>query len=311
MNDDLILIFKCLILPGLVSLSANLVAWRPWRKTDRVENGHWGWALGLGGGYAAGQVALTEWPAFPPPEASQWLIYFSLSGMILGIGLGLRAYSAWIDWSLRTVLLGAVLPLLMWARIHYAWTLLETVFWLAGMGMAGLVQWWHLSRLAGQEKGGALPFFLAWLSMILGIVLFFSGSLKLAQFGMVLGAALGGGLGVAWWHGKTAMHPTAFPVFVPLYFGLILIGYFYAEMPVASALLLMGAPALVWISRIKRFLKSPSWVRYSMTGLAVLVVSLLSVYLAWQAYGATKNDDSGYGAYAIRNSAYRAFRHLK
>ena len=65
--------------------------------------------------------------------------------------------------------------------------------------------------------------------------------------------------------------------------GLWLSGYFYAELPSASALLLAAAPlpSLQWISRTEK--SAPSWKDFALyTGAAAILV-LIAIFLALRA----------------------------
>ena len=71
------------LLPGVlvaVLLSGVFAfAGRLWRANN------WADAVALGIGYAGGHVVTAGWPAFPPAEATQWLPYFALAAMFLGV----------------------------------------------------------------------------------------------------------------------------------------------------------------------------------------------------------------------------------
>ena len=233
------------LLPGV--LAAVLIsgvfafAGRLWRANN------WADAVALAIGYAGGHVVTAGWPAFPPAEATQWLPYLALAAMFLGvIDAFLRPAG-----SLRTLIwilcCMGFLRLLLSAKFQYGWSLpckacfgsrasrRECLFLPASsmrpfVGIASISSPLVLTIVAGGT----------------GVALMLSGSMLLGQLAMALAAALGAILAAAFLLPKAVEGRGIVPVAVALLASLWLSGYFYSDLPPASALLLAVAsfPAL-------------------------------------------------------------------
>src|SRR6185436_16805957 len=68
------------IIVGAVITGAVLAAAARFPSVHR-----WAGAVALGAGYVGGHAtAIGKWPSFPPVEATQWLLYFAVAGVIGG-----------------------------------------------------------------------------------------------------------------------------------------------------------------------------------------------------------------------------------
>jgi hypothetical protein len=201
-------------------------------------------------GFLAGSVALTGWPRWPPVEAMQRLFFVVALAAALAwfIDTGRRTLSLAV---LRGVLTALQLVLLLQAPMQHSWSRGESAAWLAGLFLLGLGMHWSWGSSLARE--GDRPDRLAGVVRILllcGIaaLLGMSGSARLAQ----LAGALTCGAGVVEvgsrvlgrrpWSGGAAL------VLVTAALGLLLAGYFYAELATWPAILavlsclLLGVP---------------------------------------------------------------------
>ena len=267
-------------LPFLVSLAVLALTRR--RRTASGKSPSWAGALAVGGGYLAGQVALLGWPPVPPLERVDWLWYLAAAAVAVGTLEALLPSWDWLRWGLRAPLGGAVLLLLLLPLLK-TWGRGEMVAWLAGLGAAGLVFWAALDSLARRGPGTG-PLLLVVLALGSTLVLLWSGSALFAQLGLALTASLAGSLVVAWW--APSLPPargiaTVVGVLLP---GTWLLGYFYAEVPAASAVLLAAAlpvAALGQVRPVRERLRP--WQAFALRALVVLGLVTAAVVVACRA----------------------------
>jgi hypothetical protein len=264
------------LLPGVlvaVLLSGVFaIVGRLWRANN------WADAVALAIGYAGGHTVTAGWPAFPPSEATQWLPYFALATMFLAVlDVFLRPAG-----SLRALIwilcCAGLLRLLLKPKFQYGWSLPEGILWIAGLAAGMLVLGSSLDAAVRRDSTSS-SLVLTIVACGTGATLMLSGSMLLGLLAMVLAAALGAILVVAFLFPKAVEGRGAVPVTVALLASFWLSGYFYAELPPASALLLAAAsfPALLLISLSE---KVPSWRDLLLRASLVIVPVVISVLLA-------------------------------
>jgi hypothetical protein len=167
------------------------------------------------------------------------------------------------------------LRLLLKPRFQYGWSPGEGWAWVAGLGCAIVLLAIVLDALA-RRPGTAveMPIFLLIVSAGTSGALMLSGSMLLGQFAMVLAAAVFGVLVFA--AGKVAPGRGIVPVFSLLVSALLVSGYFFAELPVTSAVLLAFAPipALIDIGITNKLLALGS--RAALVSVTVAVALVLA-----------------------------------
>ena len=264
------------LLPGVlvaVLLSGVFaIVGRLWRANN------WADAVALAIGYAGGHAVTAGWPAFPPSEATQWLPYFALATMFLAVlDVFLRPAG-----SLRALIwilcCAGLLRLLLKPKFQYGWSLPEGILWIAGLAAGMLVLASSLDAAVRRDSTSS-SLVLTIVACGTGATLMLSGSMLLGLLALVLAAALGAILVVAFLFPKAVEGRGAVPVTVALLASFWLSGYFYAELPPASALLLAAAsfPALLLISLGE---KVPSWRDLLLRASLVIVPVAISVLLA-------------------------------
>jgi len=260
---------------GLVAFLVALAArWLPadWRR-------QLAWAAAVGGGYAAGHAKVANWPAFPPADVTHWLLFSALAS----IGFGALYGSCRDGWSRvgqigsLGVLLLATLGLILVPKFKYGWSTSQGVLWLTGLVLASVPMAWTVDRTL-QDRGGrwsTLWVLMLWIGISLALAL--SGSMLLGQLAAVSGAVVFG-LVV-----NAAISGTILRAIVPglttLFTGLLVCGYFYAELPWTSGMLLALAPLLALLLPGKR--TSFRW--ELLRTLVVTVPVIAAVILAYRA----------------------------
>ena len=259
------LIFKQLVLglflPAIVSggilIFAKSVVSK--RESEHTENGKdWfsGWlvAVALSAGYIVGYIGLEGLPPFPPREGVHWLCYLAIIGLILG------SFWHFAPWGrlIVQIALSIVIPrLLLNSTFKYTWGQVEGIIWWVCLAAAIFI-FWHIVQQSFTllPSGGSSPFVYFGICGGTALTLVLSGTLRLAQHGGILVAIFA----ASWiltlvlqrgsssnWH---VFSPGVSPVVTLVLAGIWMNGYFYEEVPAASALLLVISLFLAPVGRI-------------------------------------------------------------
>ena len=268
------------VLPGLLvaALLSGMISFavRLWRAND------WGDGVALAMGYAGGHAVAIGWPAFPASEATQWLPYVALATMLVGVldalfrPPGMLRVLVWICYC------AGLLRLLLGPKFQYGWSLLQGVFWIAGLTLGMLILASFLDAAVRRDKSISSSLILTIVACGTAVVLMLSGSALLGQITMVLVAALGAILVVTFLFRKSMEGRAIVPVAVAMLASLWLTGFFYAEVPSASALLLAAAllPGCLFISLSDS--RAFSWKPILLRAGVVLALVAISVVIAFR-----------------------------
>ncbi len=231
--------------------------------------------LAIGLAYLSGHLVITGWVPFPPADTTNWLPYFALAAAVLGASCTMLPTKAWARVLIFAVVSAGALRLLLKPKFQYGWSLGEGWLWVACL-MCALVLLAVILDALGRRTATAIemPAFLLITCAGAFGALMLSGSMLLGQFAGVLGAAVFGSL--VFTARKVALGRGIVPVFSLLLVALLLSGYFFAELPAGSALLLAFASvlALVPIRMPNRLLAFG--VRAALVSLPILVALVLA-----------------------------------
>jgi hypothetical protein len=231
--------------------------------------------LAIGLAYLSGHLVITGWVPFPPADTTNWLPYFALAAAVLGASCAMLPTKAWARVLIFAVVSAGALRLLLKPKFQYGWSLGEGWLWVACL-MCALVLLAVILDALGRRTATAIemPAFLLITCAGAFGALMLSGSMLLGQFAGVLGAAVFGSL--VFTARKVALGRGIVPVFSLLLVALLLSGYFFAELPAGSALLLAFASvlALVPIRMPNRLLAFG--VRAALVSLPILVALVLA-----------------------------------
>jgi hypothetical protein len=226
-------------LAAAVAAALLFVLARWWKTASRFAG-----AIAIGVGYIAGHVLAAGWEPFPPRSATHWLFWFAVIGAIAAAADALVRPKGRIRLLTWAIICTIACRLILQPKFSYAWGAVEGWLWVFAitLGVVGLT-----STLKLIERRPFGPATLFSVTAVLGagtcIALMLSGSLLLGQLAGVLTAiaAICFLLIIAV---KAPFHPSGAVVpLILLCAGLWLSGFFYAELPAASALLLAFAPA--------------------------------------------------------------------
>lgn len=258
------LIFKQLILgllvPAVVGGGIFIFAKSLVSKRESEQKKDWvsGWlvAVALSAGYTVGYTGLEGLPPFPPGEGVHWLCYFAIIGLISGAFWHSSRWGRLIG----QIALSIVVPrLLLNSVFKYTWGQFEGVIWWVCLAVAIFI-FWHIVQESFTilPAGGSSPFVYFGLSGGTALILAVSGSLRLAQHAGILVAIFAASwiitlVGQRSDNNKWQVFSLGVsPVVTLVFAGIWMNGYFYEEVPAASAILLAIALFLAPVGRIEK-----------------------------------------------------------
>jgi hypothetical protein len=231
-----------------------------------------------GFGYACGHFMATGWTAFPPVDTTNWLPYLALAAALLGIVHETSSLPAWLRLLAFALFSAGAVSLLLRPKLQSDWAGGQGLLWVGclAVGMVALgVVCDGLCRYSPAPI--ATPVFLLIPCGGAAIALMLSGSMLLGQLAAVLAAAVAGSFILTLRH--VTVGKGVAPVFATLLSALVVSGYFFAELPAQSALLLAIAPALALVRTGKLPVLWAVAVRAGLVA-AVVVIALITAFLA-------------------------------
>ena len=244
-----------LLLPAIAGGGIFVLASKSARNQTETGNGlPSGWLVGaaLSVGYIVGYIGLEGIPPFLPREGVHWLCYLALIGLILGIFWHFALWGRLIAQGVVSI----VTPrLLLSSMFKYSWGQIEGIIWWVCIAVAIFIFWNIVQQgFTVLPSGGWSPFVYFGLSGGTALILAVSGSLRLAQHAGIL-VALFAAISIITlflrFEDKVPVFPFgASPVIALALAGIWMNGYFYEEVPVASAILLLLSLFLTPVGQI-------------------------------------------------------------
>ena len=265
-------------------------------RYEKRQDGFAGWlvAAALGAGYIIGYLGLEGVPVFPPRLGTHWLCYLVIIGLIVACFWHRRVWGP-----IAQIAISILIPrLLLTSTFTYTWGPAEGILWWVCLAVVIFI-FWHIveGSFSALPAGASGPFVYCGLSGGTALVLALSGSLRLAQHAGILVA-----LFAASWiiplilqrDRKRFVFPDGTsPVVALLLMGLWMNGYFFAEVPAASAILLLISLLFVHVGRIEAIqrlgMRRSACVQIAAIALPVLIA--MGVALA---HSGLLGDNSGY-----------------
>ena len=210
-------------------------------------------AVALGAGYIVGYIGLEGVPPFPPREGVQWLCYFAILGVILGCFWHL---SLWGRVCIQVLLSIGIPRLLLNSVFKHTWGQLEGGIWWVCLAAVIFIFWNLVQRsFTLLPSGAASPFVYFGLSGGTALILAVSGTLRLAQHGGILFALFTASWILTLLLQQRSSNGFRFPIGASPFVALLLVGlwmngYFFEEVPAASAMLLAISLFFAPIGRI-------------------------------------------------------------
>jgi hypothetical protein len=262
-------------LAAAVAAALLFVFARWWKSASRC-----GGAIAIGAGYVAGHVFAAGWPLFPPRNATHWLVSFAVIGVITAAADALVRPKGTVRLVTWAIICTIACRLILQPKFSYAWSAAEG--WLRVFSIAlGVVVLTCCLDLVERRPFGAATLFSVTTILCGGafIALILSGSLLLGQLaGILMAVAVTCFLLIiavtAPFHPSGAAGPLSL-----VCAGLWVSGFFYAELPAASALLLALAPAIALLPVGKESYSQSRVLAYRIAFVAVPVALAVVVAL--------------------------------
>ena len=262
------------------------------KEQDRFAG--WLIAAALGVGYIIGYLGLEGLPVFPPRLGTQWLCYLAILGLIVA---GFWHLGVWGP--VAQIAISIIIPrLLLTSTFKHTWGPIEGIIWWVGPAVV-IFMFWHIveGSFSALPPGAPGPFVYCGLSGGTALVLALSGSLRLAQHAGILVA-----LFAASWmitlvlqrDRKWFVFPSsASPIVTLLLMGIWMNGYFFAEVPTVSAILLLISLFFAHVKEIKvvQRLGTRQSALIQIAAIALPVVIAIGIAIA---RSGLFGDDSGY-----------------
>lgn len=285
-------IFSPILIPAVIAGVVWLVAWRLWNRQRPAPHGHWGGALALAAGYAAGYATLMGWPPFPANTAAQWLVYLALLAGAIGLAEPWWRGKAWLRWGIWLGLGGATAWLQFGALVEHTWSTAQAVLWIGGLALATAALCAALDALAERRDGASLPLALWLTAATTSAVLLLTKSALLGQLAGSIAGIFGAATVLAWWAPSIRLSRGAMTVFGLLFVALLSQGHLYSELSLWGALLLYLAPFAAWLGeteRVKTMVPARGvLVRMGLVAIPA-AIALLIAFLEWRSSSATSD----------------------
>ena len=223
-------------------------------RYEKEQGGFTAWliAAALGVGYVVGYLGMEGMPVFPPRLGTQWLCYLAIVGLIVASFWHVAVWGP-----VAQVAISIVIPrLLLTSTFKHTWGPVEGIIWWVCLAVV-IFMFWHIveGSFSALPAGASGPFVYFGLFGGTALVLALSGSLRLAQHAGILVAIFAAGwiiTLVLQRDRKRFVFPRGTsPIVTFLLIGIWMNGYFFAEVPAASAILLLIALLFVHVGRIE------------------------------------------------------------
>ena len=223
-------------------------------RYEKEQDGFASWliAAALGVGYIVGYLGLEGLPVFPPKLGTHWLFYLAIIGLIVA-----RFWHRAVWGPIAQIAISIIIPrLLLTSTFKHTWGPIEGIIWWVCLAVVIFIIW-HLveQSFSALPSGASGPFVYFGLSGGTALILALSGSLRLAQHSGILVALFAASwiltLGLQRDRKRFVFPRGASPVMTLLLIGIWMNGYFFAEVPAMSAILLMISPLLAQVGRIE------------------------------------------------------------
>jgi len=275
-------ILVSIVFPGVVALLLLVIAWQPWRRKNFVTQGGWAAPLAIGFAVAFAYAALQKHvlipvmdtnatrqalPPIPPADAKAWLMYLSLPVGFIGAVLAVARAKWWAQVPVGLLVIGGVLRMLMPRQDWPTVAMVTAIVW-------GV--WVLLEPLATRAKGIIVPVSLWFSASAAAVILTDAGSQKLGLYagamstvaGVVAVVALLGKDNVSLARGGTL-------AFVTLLAGLLVTGYFYAEVTTFQAIGVLAISLTAWVTQVRPIAKLAPWKRTAIGLIVVLTATAI------------------------------------
>lgn len=275
-----------ILIPAVVAGSVLGIGWKVWERSASSQvNGKWSGAIAVAGAFLAGFFLLAGWPGFPPKFAEGWLPLIAVMAAAAGL-----IVARWPRVQLSTPFL------LIFVMPRGGWSDGQSAFWIIAailVGMPLIIE--ALEIVATKRPGASIPLALWIWAAGSAVALAATGSLKYGQFAGTLAAAMGAGVVIAWIYPRISFASGAASALYTLVGTLLMLGYFYSELPAIPALILAIAPLVLLIGETNIVTLRAPWLGATLRALLIAAPVAAAILIAvWPQLNAAKNPYGGY-----------------
>ena len=250
MPDPLLYLHAFVVVACVSVLTVLALGWRSRSPSQLLVSGI------CVAGVAIGQVPGCFWLRLPigwPPASAldRYLIILLPAAMVVELLAAFPTLSPWVAWALRSLLAASMAPVLLYRSVYLdEWTAWQATMAIAVCDALAVVVWLLLTRLAERSPGISLPLALALTIQGASVAIMLAGYIRGGAAAMVPAAALLGASLACTLVAKQVPLTALVGFGVVSLCSLLFIGVFFGRLPIASALALLAAPLLCWLTEI-------------------------------------------------------------
>lgn len=237
-------------------------------------------------GLVIGQVAGCVWLRFPvswPPASAldrYWVVLLP-AAIVVELFAAFPKFPPWGAHALRLVLAASMARVLLHRSVYFdEWTAWQAPLVLAVCAALSVGVWVLLARLAERSPGVSLPLALALTIQGAGVAIMLAGYLRGGAAAMVAAAALLGASLACALVAKQVPQRALVGFSVVSLCSLLFIGVFFGRLPMASAMALLAAPLLCWLTELdwccQRSASALGTIRLTIVATVVAIVLLIA-----------------------------------
>ncbi|TNE45500.1 MAG: hypothetical protein EP343_26660 [Deltaproteobacteria bacterium] len=279
-------------------------------ENDKLE---WLGGLGLALGYAVGYVGLLGFPKWGDTSSQVWMFWLLPFVLLLGVFDTALKLPRPLVWAGRAALFLVMYYMMFRTQVEEEiWTKSQLFQYVGIMAALALIVWALWENTSDQVSEATLGWVVMVVSLLTSFVIVLSGS---AKFGQMMGVMISV-LGVWWvlsWFAAFRKIRARFvrgilPVFVMIYMGYCLNGFFYTDMTKLTAAMLLLVPVLLWLGS-KLHTPSKSWQKVLYyTALAAAPVLVALGVLGYKELNKPKKPKDMYGSLVKVERAAPSFK---
>lgn len=230
------------VVPAAISLVAVLLLWRgvlhvPGRRP------HWVPALALAVSFITGWTLTKGAPRWPVPDSAGWLPILAIGGLVVGTFVAWQRINTATTSFLRLLVSFAAVWATTQSLQSHTWEG-QAWLWVAGLGILLFAIWSLWESLLVRHDGPLAPALLLVLFSALAVGSLLGKTATISQSTGIICASLGGMFLAAFFRRHLDLSRATLFVAMPLFAGLLVNAYFYAEFgTIAAVLLLLITPA--------------------------------------------------------------------
>ncbi len=252
-------------------------------------------ALAISFGLIAGYYVLSLHLTWPPANGLDRFLTWILPAVVaIELVASIPRVPTWATWLLRYCLAALLPRVLLHGSVYlsgsdYGWERSQAFWVLAISSGLLLIVWGFLTQLSRRSPGVSVPISLCLAIQCAGVTIMMAGYLKGGSTAFPLLTVIGVTIGVAAFRRRRASADSvdgrdkvALPAIIGIavvgLFGLLFIGRFFGEISTATALTILFAPLLGWVTELSWLRNRNPWT-VGMLRIVIVAVPLLIILL--------------------------------